>query len=131
MTEKQKKADQIARQILHLSRNTLLVELRFLDAALSQLTLTPAAGGVGIVFRVRAVGNHKNLDVFKQAARGPKAVALAALDLVERRTDGHAAPLKLDMYQRQTVDEDGHVVARVVAARRMAGRFLYRRSGSC
>lgn len=43
MTEKQKKADQIARQILHLSRNTLLVELRFLDAALSQLTLTPAA----------------------------------------------------------------------------------------
>ena len=90
-----------------------------------------AAGGVGIIFRVGVVGDHKNLDVFKQAARGPKAVALVALDLVERLADGHAAPLELDMYQRQAVDEDGHVVARVVAARRMAGRFLYRRSGSC
>ena len=46
----------------------------------------------------------------------PEAVALVALDLVERLTDGHAAPLELDMYQRQTVDEDGHVVARVVIA---------------
>ena len=76
-----------------------------------------AAGGVGIVFRVGAVGDDENLDVFKQAARGPEAVALVALDLVERLADGHAAPLELDMYQRQTVDEDGHVVARVVVAR--------------
>jgi len=36
-------AETLAREILLLSRNTLLVNLRFLDAALSQFTLTPAA----------------------------------------------------------------------------------------
>ena len=76
-----------------------------------------AAGGVGIILRVGAVGDDENLDIFKQAACCPEAVALVALDLVERLADGHAAPLELDMYQRQTIDEDGHVVARVVVAR--------------
>ena len=75
-----------------------------------------AAGGVRIIFRVGAVGDDENLDIFKQAACCPEAVALVTLDLVERLADGHAAPLELDMYQRQTVDEDGHVVARVVDA---------------
>ena len=75
-----------------------------------------ASGGVGIILRVRAVGDDENLDIFKQAACCPEAVALVALDLVERLADGHAAPLQLDMYQRQAVDEDGHVVARVVIA---------------
>lgn len=85
-------------------------------SSLALLFDVAAAGGVGIVFRVCAVGNHKNLDIFKKAARCPEAVALVALDLVERLADGHAAPLQLDMYQRQTVDEDGHIVARVVVA---------------
>ena len=68
-----------------------------------------AAGGVGIILRVGAVGDDENLDIFKQAACCPEAVALVALDLVERLADGHTAPLELDMYQRQTIDEDGHV----------------------
>ena len=37
-TEKEQKLDQLAREVLYLSRNTLLVNLRFLDAALSQFT---------------------------------------------------------------------------------------------
>ena len=86
-------------------------------ASLALLFDVAAAGGVGIIFRVGAVGDDENLDVFKKAACCPEAVALVALDLVERLADGHAAPLQLDMYQRQAVDEDGHVVARVVAAR--------------
>ena len=36
-------AETLAREILLLSRNTLLVNLRFLDAALSQFVLTPAS----------------------------------------------------------------------------------------
>lgn len=76
-----------------------------------------AAGGVGIILRVGAVGDDENLDVFKKPACCPEAVALVALDLVERLADGHAAAFELDMYQRQAVDEDGHVVARVVTAR--------------
>lgn len=85
-------------------------------ASLALLFDVAAAGGVRIIFRVGAVGDDENLDIFKQAACCPEAVALVTLDLVERLADGHAAPLELDMYQRQTVDEDGHVVARVVDA---------------
>ena len=76
-----------------------------------------AAGGVGIILRVGAVGDDENLDIFKQAACRPEAVTLVALDLVERLADGHAAAFQLDMYQRQAVDENGYVVARVVVAR--------------
>ena len=86
-------------------------------SSLALLFDVAAAGGVGIILRVGAVGDDENLDVFKKAACCPEAVALVALDLVERLADGHAAPLEFDMYQRQAVDEDGHVVARVVAAR--------------
>ena len=86
-------------------------------ASLALLFDVAAAGGVGIILRVGAVGDDENLDVFKKTACCPEAVALVALDLVERLADGHAAPLELDMYQRQTVDENGHIVARVVIAR--------------
>ena len=40
-TEKDEKLNRIAREVLLLSRNTLLVNLRFLDAALSQFELYP------------------------------------------------------------------------------------------
>ena len=39
LTEKEKKQDGLAREILAFSRNTLLVNLRFLDSALSMLHL--------------------------------------------------------------------------------------------
>lgn len=41
MTEKEKRRDRVARDVLHLSRNTLLVNLRFLDMALSQFDFQP------------------------------------------------------------------------------------------
>lgn len=44
MCEKKEKQNRLAREILLLSRNTLLVNLRFLDAALSRFTLTPIEG---------------------------------------------------------------------------------------
>ena len=69
------------------------------------------AGGVGVVLRLRAVADHEELDVLEQAGAGPEAVALVAVDLVERLADVHAAPLELDVHQRQAVDEDGDVVA--------------------
>ena len=86
-------------------------------ASLALLFDVAAAGGVGIILRVGAVGDDENLDVFKQAARSPEAVALVALDLVERLADGHAAPLEFHMDQGQTVDQNGHIVACVVPAR--------------
>ena len=44
MTEQEQRLDQLAQDVLRLSRNTLLVNLRFLDAALSQFTYHPAPG---------------------------------------------------------------------------------------
>ena len=41
MTQKQEKLNKLAKDVLILSRNTLLVNLRFLDAALSQFELFP------------------------------------------------------------------------------------------
>ena len=40
-TENQQKLEKLAKDILILSRNTLLVNLRFLDVALSQFELIP------------------------------------------------------------------------------------------
>ena len=44
MTGQEQRLDQLAQDVLRLSRNTLLVNLRFLDAALSQFTYHPAPG---------------------------------------------------------------------------------------
>lgn len=44
MTKQEQRLDQLAQDVLRLSRNTLLVNLRFLDAALSQFTYRPAPG---------------------------------------------------------------------------------------
>ena len=64
-----------------------------------------------VVLRQRAVADHEQLDVLEQARAGPEAVALVAVDLVERLADVDAAALELDVHQRQAVDEDRHVVA--------------------
>lgn len=44
MTGQEQRLDQLGQEVLRLSRNTLLVNLRFLDAALSQFTYHPAPG---------------------------------------------------------------------------------------
>lgn len=44
IVEQMKKVDDLARDVLKLSRNTLLVNLRFLDMALSQFTYVPYSG---------------------------------------------------------------------------------------
>ena len=70
---------------------------------------------VRVILGVRAVADHKDLDIFKQAAAGPEGIPLISLDLVERFADCDAATLELDMHQWQAVDEDGHIIAVVVA----------------
>lgn len=72
------------------------------------------ARGVGVILGVAAVRDHKDLDILKESAAGKEAVALIAVDLVERLADRDAAAFELDMYHRQTVDEDRDVIAVVV-----------------
>lgn len=45
-TEKQQKTDELAREVLRLARSTLLVNLRFLDMALSQFDMVPMPGAL-------------------------------------------------------------------------------------
>ena len=72
-------------------------------------------GGVGVVFGVGAVGDDEDLHILKQAAARPEGVPLVAVDLVEGFPDGHAPALELHMDQGQAVDQNGHVIAVVVA----------------
>lgn len=46
--ENKEKADKLAQEILRLSRNTLLVNLRFLDMALSRLKHSPAGDSLAV-----------------------------------------------------------------------------------
>ena len=66
---------------------------------------------IGIVLRIRPVRNHKNLDILVQPCARPETVPLIAANLVERLTDLHAAPLQLQMHERQPVHEDRHIIA--------------------
>ena len=72
------------------------------------------AGGIGIILGIGAVGDDKNLHILKQTAARPEAVALIALNLVERLADGDAAAFQLNMHHREAVDKDGDVIAVVV-----------------
>ena len=75
------------RGFLHALRTRLLAEVL-------------ATRRVGVVLRERAVGDDEQLHVFKQPRAGPKAVALVAVDLVERLADVDAATLELDVHHR-------------------------------
>ena len=71
-------------------------------------------GSVGVILGIGAVGHHKNLHILKQARSRPETVPLVAVDLVERLPDGHTPPLEFNMYHRQAVDQNRHIIAVVV-----------------
>ena len=73
-------------------------------------------GGIGIVFRIRAVGDHEDLHEFIQSAGCPEAVPLIAVDLIEGFPNGNTPALQLDMDQRQTVDQHRHIIAVIVGS---------------
>ena len=74
------------------------------------------AGRIGVVFRVRAVGDNENLHILIQPAARPKAVPLVTVDLVERLLDRHTAPLQFHMNQRQTVYQNRDIIAVIIVA---------------
>ena len=47
---------------------------------------------IGIILRVRAVGDNKYLHILKKTAACPKTVTLIAVYLIERLTDRHTTP---------------------------------------
>ena len=81
----------------------LLASLRLLDVL--------AARRVAVVLRQRAVADDEDLHVFKQSGTRPEALPRVAIDLIERLSDVDAAPLELDVDERQTIDQHSHVVS--------------------
>ena len=77
------------------------------------------ARGVGVIFRICAVGDDEDLHIVKEPVRRPKAVAGIAVDLIERFSDSDAAAFEFDMYEGQTVDENGDVVTVFADATRL------------
>lgn len=75
-----------------------------------------AAGGVGVIFGVRSVGDYENLRILIKPGSRPKAVPLIAFDLIERFTDSHAAAFQFHMNEWKTVDQYRYVVSGVVCA---------------
>ena len=72
MTEKQEKLNKLARDVLILSRNTLLVNLRFLDAALSQFELIPIEESTLLTDGKHILYNPKHvLESYKTAKEIP------------------------------------------------------------
>ena len=71
-------------------------------------------GGIGIILRIRAVGDHENLHKLVKPAGCPEAIPLIAVDLVEGFSNGNAPALQLDMDQRQAVDQHRHIIAIVM-----------------
>ena len=74
---------------------------------------------IRIILRIRPVRNDENLHILIQPRARPEAVALVAVDLVERLANLHAAPLQLQMHERQAVDENRHIVAVRMSRRRL------------
>lgn len=72
MEERQEKLNKLARNVLFLSRNTLLVNLRFLDAALSQFELLPIEADTLLTDGKHILYNPKHiLQCYKSAKEIP------------------------------------------------------------
>ena len=63
-----------------------------------------------------AVRDDEDLHVLEKTGARPEALALVALDLVERLAKLDAASLQLDMHERKAVDENRDVVSVVMGA---------------
>ena len=80
------------------------------------LCLLGKACGVRIVFRFRAVRDHKHLHEVEHGPACPERIPQITVDLVESLLDAHPSALQFDMHQWQTIHEDGHIVAVLISA---------------
>ena len=78
---------------------------------LTKLADMVVAGGIAVVFGECAVANDEDLHIVEECVACPEGVALVAVDLVEGFAYVHAAAFEFDMYERQTIDQDSHIVA--------------------
>ena len=58
-----------------------------------------------------AIGDHKELNVFKQPRAAPETFPAIAVDLVKCFAQGDPTALKLNVDHREAVDQNGNVIA--------------------
>ena len=76
-----------------------------------------ALGGIGEIARVRAVGNHEDLQEFEQRIFAVEALFAVTVHLIECFTHRHAALFQFNLHQRQTVYQHGNIIAVCMCAR--------------
>ena len=74
------------------------------------------ACGVRVILGVGAVRDNEYLHIFIQSAARPKTISLIAVNLVERLFELNASSLQFYMHKRQTIDENGNIVAGIVVS---------------
>ena len=67
-------------------------------------------GTVGVVLRIRTIGDNENLGIFKQTASCPEGIPLVAVDLIECFSDGNTSAFQFDMNERQSIDQNCNVI---------------------
>ena len=80
------------------------------------LNLRFVTSRVGVILSVRSIGDNEQLDVFKQPTVRPKRIIAVSLDLIESLTYRHTSTFEFDMYHRQTINENRHVIPCAVFA---------------
>lgn len=70
-----------------------------------------AGAVVSVVFGVHAVADNKDLHILEQAAADPERIPMVTIDLVKGLFQSRAATLKLDLHQRQAIDQQRDVEA--------------------
>ena len=68
------------------------------------------ADSIGIIFRVRTVGNHKDLNILIQTATSPKRLTLIPVNLQICSFQRNAPALQLYMNNRQAVAQNCHII---------------------
>ena len=71
-------------------------------------------GGIGVILGVRSIGNDENLHILIQTTCRKEAVSLITFDLIKGFPDGNASAFQLYMDKRQTIDQNGHIIACIV-----------------
>ena len=102
---------------------------RFLDLLLAGLVrpfavlyLRFVTGRVGVILGVRSIRDNEQLDILKQSAICPERIIAVSLDLIESFPNRHTSTFEFDMYHRQTINENRHIVPCAVFA--FCGRVL-------
>ena len=66
---------------------------------------------IGVIFCVHPVRDDKDLHILEKPKARCKALAMITIDLIKGFSDLNPPAFQLNMHQRQTIDQDRHIIA--------------------